>query len=106
MPRLAKNSSVAHMVEDIVGCKWSLQVLGLVRKGIYRPGAMVRSADGLTTKVLNERLKKMTTWGILEKIIYPEIPPHVEYKLTGFGKKFIKLLDDIDKLQSELTSPD
>jgi DNA-binding HxlR family transcriptional regulator len=88
------------MVEDIVGCKWSLHVLGLVRGGTRRPGAMQRSIEGLTTKVLNERLRKLMHFGILEKRAYPEIPPRVEYHLTQFGRKFTRLIDDIERLQA------
>lgn len=90
------------MVENIIRCKWSLSVLDLVKKGINRPGAMERSIDGLTTKVLNERLRKLVRFGILEKTVFPEAPPRVEYSLTDFGTKFIGLLDAIDSLEREL----
>lgn len=89
------------MVENILGCKWSLHVLQLVHQGIHRPGAMERSLAGLTTKVLNERLRKLVRFGILERIAYPEIPPRVEYNLTAFGKKFIGILEAIEKLENE-----
>ncbi len=92
---------VTRMVEDIVGCKWSLTVIALVRDGVVRPGAMERRVQGLTTKVLNERLRKMVRFGILEKRSYPEIPPRVEYRLTRFGRKFVAILDRIDALQEE-----
>ena len=42
------------MVETIYGCKWSLTVYQLLANGINRPGEMVRSVEGLSTKVLNE----------------------------------------------------
>lgn len=90
------------MVEDIVGCKWSLHVLGLIRRGTRRPGAMQKSIEGLTTKVLNERLRKLMRFGILERRAYPEIPPRVEYHLTPFGRRFTQLLDDIERLQTRL----
>lgn len=95
---------VKAMVENIIGCKWSLTVLDMVRKGIDRPGAMERSVDGLTTKVLNERLRKLVRFGILEKKSYPEVPPRVEYKVTRFGKRFIRLLDEIDRLEADLAA--
>ena len=50
-----------------------------IRGGVTRPGQLVRTAEGLTTKVLNERLSKLVRYGVLEKISYPEIPPRVEY---------------------------
>lgn len=91
--------SVAGMVENIVGCKWSLRVLALVREGVNRPGAMEHAVDGLTAKVLNERLKKLTRYGILDKTVYPESPPRVEYRLTDFGHRFSALLDEVEALE-------
>lgn len=91
---------VARMVEDIVGCKWSLEVLGAVRGGIARPGAIQRSIDGLSTKVMNERLAKMLRYGILRKDTFAELPPRVEYRLTAFGRRFVVILDEIDRLEA------
>lgn len=91
--------TVAYIVEHTLGCKWMLEVLRLIRTGINRPGAMTRSLDGLTTKVLNERLSDLLNFGIVEKIIYPEIPPRVEYILTEFGHRFVGILDTIDELE-------
>jgi DNA-binding HxlR family transcriptional regulator len=98
----AQDDGVNAMVESIVGCKWSLVVLQLVRDGVIRPGAMERSVPGLTAKVLNERLRKMLRFGILAKTVLPVSPPHVEYRLTPFGRKFVRLLRGIETLQREL----
>ena len=93
---------VAHMVEDIVGCKWSLAVLARVRQGVRRPGALEHSLPGLSTKVLNERLRKLQRFGILARTAYAEVPPRVEYALTPFGERFSRLLDEVEALQREL----
>ncbi|MFD2167612.1 winged helix-turn-helix transcriptional regulator [Thalassotalea euphylliae] len=93
----------ARMVETIYGCKWSLTVYQLLADGINRPGEMVRTVDGLTTKVLNECLRKNTQFGILERIAYNEVPPKVEYEVTDFGQKFIRILDELEKLQQEIS---
>ena len=94
--------SVSRMVEDIVGCKWSLAVLGAVRGGVCRPGAMEHAIEGLSKKVLNERLNKLVRFGILEKQAYPELPPRVEYRFTPFGDQFCVVLDSIQTLQREI----
>lgn len=90
------------MLETIYGCKWSLTVYQLLADGINRPGEMVRVVDGLTTKVLNECLRKNIEFGILERISYNEVPPRVEYEVTPFGKKFMRILDELEKLQTEI----
>jgi len=63
---------------------------------------MVRSVEGLTTKVLNDCLRKNLDFGIINRVAYPEIPPRVEYQITAFGRKFIRILDQIESLQREI----
>lgn len=87
-----------------MGCKWSLTVLGLVRSGVNRPGAMEHAVPGLSAKVLNERLRKLQRFGILAKTSYAEVPPRVEYALTPFGAKFVDVLDGIERLERDLTT--
>jgi DNA-binding HxlR family transcriptional regulator len=94
--------SVARMVEDIVGCKWSLSVIDAVRHGVQRPGAIEHRIEGLSKKVLAERLAKLVRYGIVERTAFAEVPPRVEYTLTAFGARFVDVLDRIDALQREL----
>lgn len=103
MGQLEKNEapSVKRMMEDVVGCKWSLSVIDMVQRGVRRPGAMVREEDGLTTKVLNQRLSKLTRYRILDKTVFPEVPPRVEYQLTPFGEAFAGVIVQIDQLQEQ-----
>ena len=91
--------TIPYIVEHTLGCKWMLKVLYLIREGTNRPGAITRSVEGLSTKVLNERLSNLVNFGIIKKISYPGIPPRVEYEFTEFGLRFIKILDTIDELE-------
>lgn len=93
---------IARMVETIYGCKWSITVYWLLKQGVNRPGEMVRSVEGLTTKVLNQCLRKNIAFGILSRKMFGESPPRVEYELTQFGTKFVRILDDLETLQKEL----
>ncbi|MFM9996937.1 MAG: winged helix-turn-helix transcriptional regulator [Phycisphaerales bacterium] len=107
-PRTASASApgpeVAAMVESIIGCKWSLHVLAKIRGGVNRPGVLARSAPGLTTKVLNERLDKMLRFGIIARHAYAEVPPRVEYTLTPFGERFAEILDAVERLKHDAAS--
>jgi len=94
--------TVGEMIEDVVGCKWTLHVLAQVRAGVTRPGQLVRTAEGLTTKVLNERLAKLVRYGVLEKVSHAEVPPRVEYHLTPFGTRLNGVLDAIQRLQADV----
>lgn len=100
--RQPASTTAAQILEDVLGCKWTLRVLACIRSGTVRPGAILARLDGLTTKVLNERLRKLVRFGLVTRTAYPEIPPRVEYRLSPFGRNFARLLDDVDELQVEL----
>ena len=93
--------SVQEIFEKCLGCKWTMHVIGQIRCGVARPGQLERTADGLTTKVLNDRLTKLVRLGMVSRESFPEIPPRVEYRLTEFGQKFVGILDQIEQLQQE-----
>lgn len=93
---------IGRMVETVVGCKWSLTVVDLVKGDIRRPGAMERAVDGLTAKVLNDCLRLLVSYDVLEKRSFPEVPPRVEYHFTPFGLKFIETFKILDELEHEL----
>ncbi|MEO0801650.1 MAG: helix-turn-helix domain-containing protein [Cyanobacteria bacterium J06642_2] len=90
------------IAEDVLGCKWMLTILDLLQRGVCRPGTMQRSVDGLTTKVMNERLKKLVSYRLIKRHAYPEVPPRVEYELTARGHKFLQILEAIAELDREL----
>jgi DNA-binding HxlR family transcriptional regulator len=101
-----KRRSAAAMMESVFACKWSARILSLIRDGVNRPGAITRELDGLTTKVLNECLRRLISFGLLERLSYPEIPPRVEYKLTKLGERFVFILDAVEELQLEIDTQD
>lgn len=92
---------VAAMVEDIVGCKWSMRLLELCVDGPTRPSALLRACPGLSAKVMNERLRKMSRFGIVRRTVLGERPPiEVEYRLTDLGRRFVRLLEEVRRLQA------
>jgi len=93
-------------LEDVVGCKWSVSVLIAIGDGFIRPGALERHIEGISRKVLSERLRKLTVYGLLEKQTFPEVPPRTEYTLTSSGKKLIAIIQQIHCLDSELAPKD
>lgn len=93
---------VGSVLEQIVGCKWSLRVLDLARRGTTRPGAMERATPGLSTKVLYQRLRKLERLGVLERISYPDPPLRVEYRISPAGQRLLPVLDAIADLAAEL----
>ena len=92
---------ITRLLEDVLGCKWSWSILRAIHTGTIRPGQIERAISGLSTKVLNERLRKLVRHGVLKKTEFPEIPPHVEYGFTELGEKFLAVLRQIEMLERE-----
>ena len=95
-----------HKLEDVVGCKWSVSVLQAISAGIERPGALERHIKGISTKVLSERLRKLTAYGLLAKQVYAEVPLRTEYTLSGKGKKLVHIIEQIKELDDDSASTD
>jgi len=96
--------SAYSQLEDVIGCKWSVSVLRAVGEGVSRPGALERHVQGISTKVLSERLRKLTTYGLLTKHVYAEVPLRTEYSLTQNGQKLASIIDQINLLDDEIKS--
>lgn len=92
---------ITALLEDVLGCKWSWSVLRAVHSGTTRPGQLEKSIPGISTKVLNERLRKLVAHGVFEKTEFPEVPPRVEYGFTDLGRKFFAVLQQIESLEQE-----
>ena len=79
-----------------------MSVLTALRDGVCRPGALERACVGISTKVLNERLRKLMRFGIVDRRVFAEVPPRVEYHFTSFGRRFVDLVDAVRALQRRL----
>lgn len=94
------NIPVAAMVESIVGCKWSVRILWLLADDVNRPSELLRAVPGLSHKVMNERLRKMTRFGVARRVVQGDKPPlEVSYVLTPFGHRFLRILAEVRRLQ-------
>ncbi|MBX3664487.1 MAG: helix-turn-helix transcriptional regulator [Burkholderiales bacterium] len=102
--KIPSSASEYRQLEDVVGCKWSVSVLQAVGQGISRPGALERHIAGISTKVLSERLRKLTRYGLLDKRVYAEVPPRTEYTITSNGRKLVLIIDQIRALDATIHS--
>ncbi len=78
-----------------VGDKWSVQIVGLLGDGALRFSELRRSIEGISQRMLTLTLRGLERDGLVERTVFPEIPPRVEYELTRLGKT---LLDPIQQL--------
>ena len=77
---------------EIFGGKWKALITYSLTFGTQRTGELQRLIPGISQKVLIEKLKELEKDGIIEKHVYEEMPPKVEYKLTEYGQSFSNIL--------------
>lgn len=78
---------------NVIGGKWKLTILNRLLGGPKRYGELHRSVVGITEKMLTQQLRELEEDQIIERKIYPVVPPKVEYSFTESGRK----LNDVFK---------
>jgi DNA-binding HxlR family transcriptional regulator len=77
---------------DVIGGKWKLLILYLIDNDINRFGKMDMMLKNISKQMLTTQLRELEHDGIIDRIIYPEIPPRVEYTLTEKGKSLLPII--------------
>ena len=67
-------------------CGWTILILRDLFTGTKRFGELKKSLNGVSQKVLTVNLRSLEEKGIIEREVFPEVPPRVEYKLTDLDK--------------------
>lgn len=75
--------------------KWKIRLLWFIDQGHKRPSELQRKIPDASRRVLNIQLKELEEHELISKIIYPVVPPKVEYSLTEFGKTLIPIIGDL-----------
>lgn len=88
-------------LEDVIGCKWSSSVVAAIAQNVKRPGELERFIPGISTKVLNERLRKLSAFGLITRTEHPGLPARVDYDLTESGQKLAAILEQVRFLNTE-----
>lgn len=77
----------------VVGGKWKCLILWHLHQGRMRFKELERIVPGVSQKMLTQQLKEMEKDGLLQKKVYPEVPPRVEYYLTPRGHSLFPVLE-------------
>jgi DNA-binding HxlR family transcriptional regulator len=78
---------------SVIGGKWKLLILYMIYNDINRFGKMGMMLKDISKQMLTTQLRELENDGIIERKIYPEIPPRVEYSFTEKGKTLLPIID-------------
>ena len=93
-----KNELPACPVEitmGLIGDKWKVLIIRDLLTGTKRFGELKKSLTGITQKVLTNNLRQMEASSLINRKVYAEVPPRVEYSLTETGLSLKPILDSM-----------
>ncbi|HNN04069.1 MAG TPA: winged helix-turn-helix transcriptional regulator [Leptospiraceae bacterium] len=80
-----------------MGGKWKPVIIYLIRKGANRFGILHRGIEGISRQMLTQQLRELEEDRILNREVFPEVPPRVEYSFTDYGKSLFPIIDAMIK---------
>ncbi|KFF02770.1 winged helix-turn-helix transcriptional regulator [Chryseobacterium luteum] len=82
-----------HLTREVLNGKWKPALLNAISMNVKRPSEIQRLLPDATRRVLNVQLKELEGHGMIEKKIYHQLPPKVEYSLTEIGWSLMPIID-------------
>jgi len=87
---------VTHTINKIGG-KWKPVVIHLIRKDCNRFSMLQRAIPDISKQMLVNQLRELEADQIIDRKIYPEVPPRVEYSLSTYGQTLIPVIDTMQE---------
>lgn len=85
-PNVYAGDCPTRQVLDLIGDKWAALIVGLLEEQPWRFAALHRQIGGISQKMLTQTLRRLERDGLVQRTVYAEVPPRVEYRLTPLGQ--------------------
>ena len=82
---------------NIIGGKWKPSIIHMIRTDRNRYSILLKNITEISKQTLTNQLRELETDEIIERVIFPEIPPRVEYNITDYGKTLLPIIDSMYK---------
>jgi DNA-binding HxlR family transcriptional regulator len=86
------NCAVTYCM-NIIGGKWKPVIIHLIRNNVNRYSLMQKGMPEASKQTLTNQLRELETDGVIERIVFAEVPPRVEYRITPFGSTLLPIID-------------
>ena len=84
------------MTVSLIGSKWKLLIMRNLLSRPWRFNELQKNIDGNSQKALTEALRSMEADGIVNRKVFPEVPPRVEYSLTELGESMRPIFQSME----------
>ena len=86
---------------NIIGGKWKPSIIYMIRTDRNRYSLLLKNITEISKQTLTNQLRELESDGIIERKIYAEIPPKVEYTITPYGSTLLPIIDSMSKWARE-----
>jgi len=90
-----------RQILDRIADKWSLLVIALLDETTLRFGELRREIDGISQRMLTVTLRNLERDGLVERHVYAEVPPRVEYRLSALGRTLLESVQSLVRWTEE-----
>lgn len=95
---IAKSHS---LIRAVFSSKWTMTVICTLGKDTLRYNAIEKAVPHITQRALTITLRTLERNGMLDRYVYPSVPPQVEYKLTPLGLELLQFCESMDTWTKE-----
>lgn len=81
-----------ELAMELIGGKWKTMMIFHLKNGPMRSGDLQRSLKGIANKMFTQTARELETAELIERIVYPVVPPKVEYKLSEKGESVLPIV--------------
>ena len=104
----AREDCEVRQILDRIADKWSLLVIALLEKRTLRFTELRKSIDGISQRMLTTTLRQLERDGIVQRTVFPVVPPRVDYALTPLGCTLLETIQSLvnwtERYQNEIAA--
>ena len=90
------NCPTRHIL-NVIADKWATLIIGLLEAQTMRFSSLQKGIGGISQKMLTQTLRSLERDGLVQRTVYAEVPPHVEYALTSLGQTLCEPINTLIK---------
>ncbi len=92
-----------ELAMDIIGGKWKSMMIYHLKAGALRSSELMRSLHGISNKMFTQTARELERDRIIDRVVYPVVPPKVEYRLTERGRSVLPIVLEIAEWGMEVS---
>ena len=86
----------------LIGGKWKTLIIYHLKNGPMRSSSLQHLLIGISNKMFTQTVRELENYELVERIVYPVVPPKVEYKLTTLGQSVLPIIMDMERWGNDI----